>query len=342
MRRMSDIQTQIRNRENSLDSALQEREDLEHERQLKIRELEKKLIEADNAITQPADSFCGLQRYISHLSYNGIEIPLNSYTSAEVIENDGSLFLHIQTPETSVSVPVAVSLKEEAEAYAGVLRTASLSAEADLAKAETAADVLRQRLNALQNETPSIAEAQNRIERYRRELADLKEEADARKKRKLWAGFFACAAAVSLTAGLILRFAGRKEQPVPEPEPVVQPDEEPVIPDGPIVIVTEPDDIPESDEIRPEIKQAIDEVEQFFDEYLLFIERFEAADSDQAFTMLSEYLDYLTGAAETLEKIENMDTTQMNEAEKEYYYQALQRISEKLGVILEHLNLTEE
>lgn len=78
--------------------------------------------------------------------------------------------------------------------------------------------------------------------------------------------------------------------------------------------------------IRPEFKEAMDSYEAFFDEYIEFMKNYDENDA----TMLLKSANILTQYAETMEKMEEKGSEEMNDAEAAYYLEVTTRINQKL------------
>lgn len=80
--------------------------------------------------------------------------------------------------------------------------------------------------------------------------------------------------------------------------------------------------------VTPEFKEAMDSYEAFFDEYITFMEEFE--DSDSSLELLADYAEYMTRYAEVMQKLDEIDTDSLSEADQLYCLEVQSRISEKL------------
>ena len=90
------------------------------------------------------------------------------------------------------------------------------------------------------------------------------------------------------------------------------------------------EDSAESDSglISPEFKKTMDDYEAWFDHYCDVMERYKEDSSN--LELLSEMTDLLTEETTMLEQMENMDQSEMNNAELAYYIQVTARIEKKL------------
>lgn len=82
------------------------------------------------------------------------------------------------------------------------------------------------------------------------------------------------------------------------------------------------------DGMRASFKEAMDSYEVFYDEYIVFMEKYKT--SDNAATMLADYLKFLEQAQETNKKFEEWDSEDMNDAELKYYLEVTTRVAQKL------------
>lgn len=91
--------------------------------------------------------------------------------------------------------------------------------------------------------------------------------------------------------------------------------------------------VPETPELidgmRPEFKEAMDTYEAFFDEYIAFMKKYAESDGTDL-ELLSDYADYMSKYAETMEAFEEWENKDLNTAETAYYIEVQTRISQKL------------
>ncbi|MBQ6439971.1 MAG: hypothetical protein IJJ06_07490 [Mogibacterium sp.] len=80
--------------------------------------------------------------------------------------------------------------------------------------------------------------------------------------------------------------------------------------------------------ISPEFKKTMDDYEAWFDHYCDVMERYQEDSTD--LELLSEMTDLLTEETAMLEEMENMDQSEMNNAELAYYIEVTARIEKKL------------
>lgn len=83
--------------------------------------------------------------------------------------------------------------------------------------------------------------------------------------------------------------------------------------------------------IRPEVKAALDGYEQFIDEYIAFMKKMEKNPSSPM--LMLEYASFLTRYTETMEKLDAMGNSDLNDAELEYYLLVTARIYQKLSTV---------
>lgn len=80
--------------------------------------------------------------------------------------------------------------------------------------------------------------------------------------------------------------------------------------------------------LSPEFKKTMDDYEAWFDHYCEVMKKYEENPSD--LELLSEMTDLLTEETAMLEEMENMDESEMNDAELAYYIEVTARIEKKL------------
>lgn len=94
----------------------------------------------------------------------------------------------------------------------------------------------------------------------------------------------------------------------------------------------EPDDEtsadPDSSIISPEFKKTMDDYEAWFDHYCEVMKKYQEDPSD--LELMSEMTDLLSEEADMLEQMENMDQSEMTNAELAYYIEVTARIEKKL------------
>lgn len=83
-----------------------------------------------------------------------------------------------------------------------------------------------------------------------------------------------------------------------------------------------------SGDIRPEFKEVLDEYESFMNEYCDFMKKY--ANSDDVLALTADYMKLMQEEVEWLEKIDNLENEEMNEAEVKYYTEVTLRVSQKL------------
>ena len=80
--------------------------------------------------------------------------------------------------------------------------------------------------------------------------------------------------------------------------------------------------------ISPEFKKTMDDYEAWFDHYCEVMKKYEENPSD--LELMSEMTELLSEETEMLEQMENMDESEMNNAELAYYLEVTARIEKKL------------
>ena len=80
--------------------------------------------------------------------------------------------------------------------------------------------------------------------------------------------------------------------------------------------------------LSPEFKKTMDDYEAWFDHYCEVMKKYEENPSD--LELLSEMTDLLSEETKMLDQMENMDESEMNNAELAYYLEVTARIEKKL------------
>ncbi len=81
--------------------------------------------------------------------------------------------------------------------------------------------------------------------------------------------------------------------------------------------------------VDPDFKAAMDEYEKFFDQYVEVLKNYE---KDPA-SYLTEYTQMLTQYAETMEKLDEIDSDSLSAADSAYYLEVMARINSKLAEV---------
>ena len=85
---------------------------------------------------------------------------------------------------------------------------------------------------------------------------------------------------------------------------------------------------PSEDGVSPAFKETMDSYEAYFDEYIAVMESVSNGSSD--LNTLLRYAEFMEQYAEVTEKLENLDTSEMSEADHDYYTKVMLRIDKKL------------
>ena len=81
-------------------------------------------------------------------------------------------------------------------------------------------------------------------------------------------------------------------------------------------------------DIRPEFKEMMDGYESFMDEYIAFMQNMSSDPSEMdAFT---DYMDFLSKYSEWAQKIDDVDDSELTDAELNYYLEVTNRVTQKL------------
>lgn len=89
-----------------------------------------------------------------------------------------------------------------------------------------------------------------------------------------------------------------------------------------------PETLESSGDIRPEFKEMLDDYEAFMNGYCDFMKKY--TESDDVLSMTTDYLKLVQDEAEWIEKIDNLEEEEMNDAEVKYYAEITLRVSQKL------------
>lgn len=84
--------------------------------------------------------------------------------------------------------------------------------------------------------------------------------------------------------------------------------------------------------IREEFKETMDAYEAFMDEYVVFMQEYAVSDGTD-YTLLMRYAEILGEYTEMVEKVEEWENKDLNEAELAYYLEVQTRVLEKLAEI---------
>ena len=84
----------------------------------------------------------------------------------------------------------------------------------------------------------------------------------------------------------------------------------------------------DSEELSSEFKKTMDDYEAWFDHYCEVMKKYNENPSDME--LLSEMTDLISEEAEMLDQMENMDQSEMSDAELAYYLEVTLRIEKKL------------
>ncbi|MDD6484240.1 MAG: hypothetical protein PUF72_06680 [Clostridiales bacterium] len=84
--------------------------------------------------------------------------------------------------------------------------------------------------------------------------------------------------------------------------------------------------------VSPDFKAAMDSYEQFFDEYIAFMKKYESSDGTDL-SLLADYTKYMAKYADTMQKLENIESDDLNAAELAYYTEVHARIIGKLAEV---------
>jgi hypothetical protein len=80
--------------------------------------------------------------------------------------------------------------------------------------------------------------------------------------------------------------------------------------------------------VTPSFKETMDSYEAFMDEYVDFLKTY--SETDDTTALLTEYLEYMTRYTEVMGKLDDIDESELSEADSLYYSEVMLRISQKL------------
>ena len=86
--------------------------------------------------------------------------------------------------------------------------------------------------------------------------------------------------------------------------------------------------------IRPEFKEAMDSYAAFFDSYCDFMKSYDSSD----LTMLTKYSQMMTQYADTMEKLDAVDESDLSPEEDDYYLQTMAHINQELLETAQYVN----
>ena len=105
---------------------------------------------------------------------------------------------------------------------------------------------------------------------------------------------------------------GQRQSATPEPTPV-------------------PDTTPVSEvEIRLEVKEFLDAYEAYMNEYVEFMQRYSTAEPADMAAMMGDYYAMMSRYAVFSKKIDDLDESELNNAELAYYLEVTNRVNQKL------------
>lgn len=87
-----------------------------------------------------------------------------------------------------------------------------------------------------------------------------------------------------------------------------------------------PDDTDLVDGMRKDFKDAMDSYEAFYDSYIEFLKSYDAGN----LTMLAEYTDFISKAADMDQKFSEWESEDLNDAELAYFIDVQARVNKKL------------
>lgn len=151
---------------------------------------------------------------------------------------------------------------------------------------------------------------------------------------KKWKKILIVVVALVLISSLAKCGGSGKEEPAPntEADSTEMVSEDEALAEEPTEEQADSEAAEEADEgsalLSPEFKKTMDDYEAWFDHYCEVMEKYKDNPTDME--LLSEMTDLLTEETAMLEQMENMDESEMNNAELAYYIEVTARIEKKL------------
>ena len=124
------------------------------------------------------------------------------------------------------------------------------------------------------------------------------------------------------------RPTARPPKPTAKPTPTPKPAEEEPAGEEPEAEESAEEEPSFSAGVTPEFKAAMDSYEAFFDEYCEFMKTM--SDDPTDFNYLLQYADMMARYADTMEKLDAVDETELSPADDAYYIEVMARIEVKL------------
>ena len=109
--------------------------------------------------------------------------------------------------------------------------------------------------------------------------------------------------------------------------------------------VEEVKDIPQEEQVevvKSDFQTLMDDFEKYLDEYCTFIEEYSKVEPSEQRTMTSEYMRIATEYMEIAEKVQAIDTDELNADDAAYYLEVMGRCGARMVEIQGNMNTTNE
>ena len=90
----------------------------------------------------------------------------------------------------------------------------------------------------------------------------------------------------------------------------------------------EPTKAPSASGIDPDFKAAMDSYEKFFDDYVDFMKKYQKNPGD--LSLLKDYAKFMSQYTDTMNKLNSIDQSELNDAELAYYMDTVNKINKKI------------
>ena len=109
--------------------------------------------------------------------------------------------------------------------------------------------------------------------------------------------------------------------------------------------VEEVKDIPQEEQVevvKSDFETLLDDFEKYLDEYCTFIEEYSKAEPSEQMTMTSEYMRIATEYMEIAEKVQAIDTDELNADDAAYYLEVMGRCGARMVQVQGNMDTANE
>lgn len=109
--------------------------------------------------------------------------------------------------------------------------------------------------------------------------------------------------------------------------------------------VEEVKDIPQEEQVevvKSDFQTLMDDFEKYLDEYCTFIEEYSKAEPSEQMTMVSEYTRVMTEYMEIAEKVQVIDTDELNADDAAYYLEVMGRCGARIAKVQGNMDTANE